>query len=321
MFDFLEKNRWIQRFLLFLFFSIYCSVLIFHPGIEPPHSNAPFYQLIYQLLSPNPWMITIVGILLLLLQLVLFYFFALKNELLTSKSIIPLLLFLLLVLFSKVHNPISPVFFINLCILIVFNIHNINQTSTQGKLFFTGVFSAVAALIEPTAIVLLVLRLIIVLMKERKSYKEFFVTLFGFFIVYLYLFAYYFLTDQLPQFISIFNIEQFILSYRQIVNYGIGQAIVLGVFLLFILILILYFDNIKGSKNINIRYRITYINLLTFFCLIVAGGYYGQIYQALIIPLAAFFSMLNLQRNKQLWLQITFFTIIMLAILISRLWH
>jgi len=158
MFYYIYKHILLQRIIIALFFIAVCLFFAFHLDMSPSQTHAPLYSLIYNWLydmSDNSIAMFLIFLFALLGQVLLLYNYTQNSSLKNSQMSI--FWFLLFVLLTGIIRPLSPLFFINLIALLIFNIINIHHSQNiKHLIYISGLLVGVASLIETSAIILFI---------------------------------------------------------------------------------------------------------------------------------------------------------------------
>jgi hypothetical protein len=280
-----------------------CLFFAFYPEIAPSQTHAPLYTWLYGLLDNSsgnsPTALVIVFFLTLAGQLRMLHIYTQNSSLKESRTYMPLFWFLLFLLVTGIIAPLSPIFFINFIGLLILNINNKEQhKKIKYSFYLSGLLVGIASLIETSAILLFIFVLIMALIKETNKFKELIIAFSGLFTVYLYLFAGYFLTDNLSSFVQFFDPQNWICPYLQVLDYTPAQFMLLGYIILIFIYVCIFFVGALRNRTIQIRERAGHFHLFTLVMLFVSGMNINYLTNVIIISFSMYYAMLNTYRNN-----------------------
>jgi len=328
MLKFISKKNVFQWVLLLglLAYSIY--TIITQTQLANEHGTAFLYKNFVQFFSQYPWFGKGILVVVLLLQILFLQYYFKKNEFTAKTSLLPTCFYLSILLLTKSLIIISPFFFTLLFFLVTISVnYTVSSEKLKNNVFWISILIALGTALDFSSIVLLVLVIATLFINQFSRMKEIRVLLFGFFLVYLYFFAYHFFTN---------NLNEWGLIFKQIQILGIIKnapvflranslipLIILGSFYLFF---ILKFKIASESKVVIQRKRVVTFNawsLLMIICLFISNSAYPNALGYLFVPIAVYLSMLAPEKSPFFINEvITILTLFILSFLfvLSFLW-
>ena len=297
MFKFLNKNLIFQTILLIALLS-YSGWLIFaklHVVVPPGISTLS--SALLSLMTVKPLLMKIIVLLTLLFQLILFQHLFRRNNLTEGTLLWPSIFYLSMLIGSNAFLQVTPVFFINLIVLLLLLLNSeYDASSIKNRVFFSGILIGIGFFMDFGTALLLVFITISLIINRFSKTKDIFLSLFGFLIPLIYFCSYFFFTDQLDilgSSISKFSFFGFINSIGLLT---IQNMIFLGFTTVGLLYFIITLSVTFSQKLIVLRRRLAVINVLTaslFVLSFVSFEYYPQIFAWLFIPMSIYFSLIT----------------------------
>jgi hypothetical protein len=268
MLKFIKKKVALQWMLLLGLLTLAVYKIITQTELANNYESPFLFQSFTLLFDSSIFLSKGIIIAILLLQIILLQFYFLKNELSVKFSLIPACFFLSIMLITKSLFIIYPSFFTILFLLIIISIEqNASLSSTNYNVFWIGVIIALATGFDYSSIFLLIIIMIILLMHQFSRVKVIGILFFGFFLTYLCFFSYFFLTDQLAEWVSTFdqiNILK-IINKKPLANiYTFFSSIVLSLIFAYFIIKTTRNGILKG---IVLRKRFFLLIIITFIVL------------------------------------------------------
>ncbi|MCL2435922.1 MAG: DUF6427 family protein [Lentimicrobiaceae bacterium] len=280
-------------------YSIY--IILTQAQLANEQGAAFLYKNFAQFFSQYLWLGKGIVAIILLLQILLLQHYFRKNEFTAKTSLLPACFYISILLLTKSLTAISPFFFTFLFFLVIISIsYTAPSEKLKNNAFWVGALIALGTCFDISSIVLLILAIVTLFINHFSRIKEIGTLLFGFSLLYLYLFAYYFFTDNLSEWILTFTQLQ-ILGFMNDHNFAhagtLIPLIVLGILYLF---LILKFKIASESKVVVQRKRIITFNtwsLLLIICLFISNSPYPNVLGYLFVPVAVYLSMLAPEKS------------------------
>lgn len=201
--------------IVYILLALYAVALNFNLIISPPvldfRATAPIYQLIINGLQPiyvlNKYLVPIVFIIGLLLQSALFNGVVGRLRLFDSNNHLAAFCYILLFSLFNNHLYLSAPFFANFALLFALNTVNGSEKTGLLQSFDAGFIIGIASLCYLPTVSMLLFVLILFNIKHFFSWREFILLFMGLAIPYYLTAVIYFLTDHLPQFQQIYQLD------------------------------------------------------------------------------------------------------------------
>jgi len=258
-------------------------------------------------------------IIILLLQILFLQYYFKKNEYAVKNSLLPACFYLAILLLSKSLTTISPFFFTLLFFLIIICIdYTVSSVKIKNNVFWTGILIAFATCFDISSIMLLFLMVVTLIINQFSRIKEIGILLFGFFLLYLYIFSFHFFINNLHEWLLTFQkVETMCVLRSNIENlpFTLFSLISLGIVYLFFII---RFKLLSDAKVAIQRNRIITLNtraLLMIACIFISNSAYPFVLGYLFVHISIYLAMLA-QERSHLYIN-EFITIITLV----ALWH
>ena len=241
----------------------------------------------------------------LLVQILFLQYHFMKKEYVAKKSVLPACFYLIILWLTKSLIIISPFFFTLLFFLIIISIdYNITQNQMKNNAIWIGFLVAFATCLDVSAIIVLVLIIVTLIINQFSKIREIGIVLFGFGLIYFYFFSYYFLTNQLIDWIETF--QQ--IRIGGILNSEITLHITTKISLATLCIIYLYFmvrvRLISELKVILQRKRIITLNIwaiIMLACLFITNSAY-PFYLGYFFALIAIYLAILAQESNPLYI-------------------
>jgi len=264
--------------------------------------GAPFlYHRFVHFFSEYDFWGKIIIIAILLFQITLLQYYAIKNEFAAKNSLLPACFYLSMLLLTKSLITISPLFFTLMFFLIIISInYSASSVKLKNSVFWTGLLIAFATCFDISSLILIALVAATLLINQFFKIKEIGILLFGFILLYFYFFSYYVLTG---------NYCEWIATFRQIKILGILNGEILThtstlIYLIILGALYIYFiirsNLISESKVVVQRKKVITLNMCAFLmivCLFISNTTYPYILGYLFVPVSIYLTMLSYERN------------------------
>lgn len=317
MLKFINRKIAFQRVLLLglSVLAVYTIITQTQPSSE--QGVAFLFQSFAQFFSKYIFLGKGIIIAILLFQISLLQYYAVKNEFVAKNSLLPACFYLSILLLTNSLVIISPLFFTLLFFLITISInYTTSSVKLKNNVFWTGVLIAFATCFDISSVILLVLVIVTLIINQFFKIKEIGILLFGFILLYFYFFSYYVLTD---------NYYEWILTFHQIKILGIlNEEIITHVstliYLIILGVLYIYFiirsRLVSESKVVVQRKKIITLNtcsILMIACLFISNISYPYILGYLFVSIAIYLAILAQERNPLYINELT--TIIILILL------
>jgi len=189
--------------LLFLLISIVLWYPAFHNPEMIPFSfdevKMPLYELFYNWLAQNQFLRVFIPFILLLIQAVFILKINREYILVQRQNYLPTLIFIIIASSFIELQRINPGIFANLFIILMLEevFASYKKRYVLNKLFMAGFFVGIASLFYSFAIVYLIIIWISLFLLRSINIREWFVPILGFIFPFLFLFAIYYIHDEL----------------------------------------------------------------------------------------------------------------------------
>lgn len=243
------------------------------PPLPDPEGPVPVYDLLHSMLNAFPHLAVIAGFILVLLETWWINALFRNNELVMKNSSLASLIFIILMSSSPAYLTIQP---LNICILLTLVILNnlmisYSRAEDLDLVYGSGFFTALGSLIYfPYLLMLIIIPVSFILFRSNK-WREWAAALIGFLTPFIFLAAYYFLTDQL--------IKQ-IMVYKQMISSFLFYPLILHiddwVIIIFTLVLALWglYYMVSGSKEKTVEVRAkTYLIVWLIVIVLLSAAY------------------------------------------------
>jgi len=301
MFKFFNRNIAIQWFIFFglLLFSIYT---IFDKAVVVYEDNATLlYEYFFHFYSLHPLFVKSIITVMLMLQVSLIQLFFIKSEVFTLKnSLFPSCFYLSILLLTKTFEHISPIFFTILFYTIVISInYSTSSVRLKNHVFWSGILIALATCFDKSSIVLFAMVVSTLFINQYFKIKEIAILVFGFLLVYLYYFAFIFLSDNLHEWL-LFEGVRILGGWDTDILFQPEAIISLsGLFVLYNYYMIRT-KLISDSKVVVVRKKIFTLNiwsLLMIACIFISNSSYPYVLGYLFVPISAYLAILSQEKN------------------------
>jgi len=301
MFKFINKHiafQWVL-FLGLLAFSLY--KIFTEAQLTDTQGTAFLFINFAQFFSHYQFIGKGIIIFVLILQVVFLQFYFSKNEYSSKTSLLPACFYLSILLLTKSLTIISPFFFTLFFFLIIICIDfTENSAKIKNNVFWSGILIAFATCFDVSSIILLVLLIATLIINQFSRIKEIGILLFGFVLLYVYVFAFYFFTN---------NLNEWILTFHQISILGILNSnldnlslalfswISLGIIYIFFII---RFKLLSESKIVIQRTRVVTLNtraLLMIVCIFISNSTYPFALGYLFVHISIYIAMLAQEKS------------------------
>jgi hypothetical protein len=269
------KSSYPTQYLLLLLVSgiLWLPSFLYPPEIVTGEiTAAPAYDLIIRLLSAYPLLLIITGYLLLITGGFLLNVVMISHDLVSKNSLLPALVY---VIFMSIHTEsltltqsLLSAIFIILALNELFKLYEL--TDALKSVLTIGLLLSSASLFNFSCILLFPFIFASLLIVRIGTWRDWVVPIIGFLIPYLYLWTYYFITDQLPfvysPYIDYFNhLFNFQLDFRDW-----GLAIEGAILVIFVIPALFKTISLLNKYNIVTRRRLSISFWLFIFCIIAA---------------------------------------------------
>lgn len=317
------RNKLILQFILLF---LLCIGLWTHNLVQPvtmPVSQnfAPFYNFIAGLLSDLPLLQVIIAGIFVFFQAIWLNEIFISNNLIQRNILLPALIYVVLMSSAPAISVLHPVLIANFIIIAVINqmLSIYNSKEPYLKVLQSAILISIASWIYfPFALFIVFLWLLFVVY-QLYTWREWLISVIGFLLPYLYLAAYYFITDRLTEVANTIYL-QFALLPR--LNLPINEYVYIVWFFIAVLAALSIFRLFPGLFEGRLELRKKTRALLMFFLValgsaVYSGGFFPYHLTLLAIPFSVFFANYFLSVKKTLFIEILFL-VFLLYVLFGR---
>ena len=304
MFKFINKHiafQWVL-FLGLLAFSLY--KIFTEAQLTDTQGTAFLFINFAQFFSHYQFIGKGIIIFVLILQVVFLQFYFSKNEYSSKTSLLPACFYLSILLLTKSLTIISPFFFTLFFFLIIICIDFTESTiKIKNNVFWSGILIAFATCFDISSIIILFLLIATLIINQFSRIKEIGILLFGFLLLYFYFFSFYFLANNLNEWVLVFKqIKTLEVLNSNIVNFSFALSswITLGVIYIFFII---RFKLLSEAKVVILRNRIVTLNtraILMIACIFISNSTYPFVLGYLFVHLSIYLAMLAQEKSPLL---------------------
>jgi hypothetical protein len=291
-----------------------------HPMYEP-FGLSFGYNMIYGYLNGSPLIYTITAFVLLLAEAVLLNEMLAEHKITPKNSYITAFFYILLMSSTPAMLTLHPFIIVNafiiLLLLMLFKI----KTKEEGynEIFLCGLLAGISSLFYFKSAGLIIIVWVFLLLFHSFSWREWFISILGIVLVFIYLFAYFLLTDQLS---AVFKEYQNVFS---VINFGRGpwtvsvyQYITSAIVVVLFLVSAVKMFLISREKIIYVRkafYVIFWLFVLNAFSMLFLVNNFIYEFSYTLLPLSLLVSYYYLNLKKILFGEIILSLLIVSIIL------
>lgn len=281
--------------------------------------DAPLYSLIYNALSPNKILSTIIAFLLVIIQGVIINSLFFQNQLSSRNTLLPAFIYILLLSTNYYSMTINPALIVNTFVIvsIYFLFKCFDKNEGLDEIFNASLFVSLSFLSYTPSILLLIWIVLTLLNYRFYRWRYWLISFFGFLIPIIFLLVYYFITNTLQDAINkyIYSVDLLPNLFVTLEPIEIIFYITIGIFALFSLISTI---STKGDCNINYRKKTNVITILFFILILIALYCIGKcfIITFIALPLSYLFFNFFTTKRKLIYSNI-YFTILLVLIMIK----
>ncbi|MCD4746426.1 MAG: hypothetical protein K8R58_09010 [Bacteroidales bacterium] len=322
------KSSYTSQFLiLFLLGILLWSNGFINPQVFPTDTDfsiTPFYCIIVNLFGNSNWLPVLFAFLILFFEAVFFNSILINNDLAQKNTLLPALVYLILmsncIQLLSLHQVLFANFFLIIVLNIVLKIYVIQNA--YNLIFNTGFFIAIASFFYFPSIFTIIFIWFSFIVYRIFSWREWLISLLGLLIPYIFLSVYYFWYDSLDiainNYFSFFNDIQYINLKN---GFNIYIYLIWAIIIIFLLISFARLLPELYEKNINVRKKfwvLIWFFLISAISLIFSGNYLILHTTIVFIPISAFIAYYLSVLKKTLRAEI-FFGLLVIIILINNL--
>jgi hypothetical protein len=322
--SFFKPNQPIPNFIIPFAAGFLWLQAFLNPVVLNTPEPMPFYEFFSRFFSSLPgFLAVLIAVILISLQAIYLNYIFIRHEVLSKKTNIPLIIYILLVSLTPDFLTISPALFANTLLLLILNkVFQLYKNNNPLPLIFDiWTLLAITTLFYFPAILFAFLLWISLLILRPFVWREGIVGLFGFTVPYLFVSLYFFWTDRLEEFISVIRANRFN-SFIFSGDPGAESIALFGI-LGFLFILSAFKVQASFYKNViktrgyqQVLFVMLFITILTFF---YGSDFHLSYLSMAAIPLSAFLSYYFLSLKKAFWSE-GLFILLLSAVLYAHFW-
>ncbi len=235
-----------------------------------PEETTPFYNFFEVMLRNIPLVAVLITFILVYLEGIMLNSILSEHQLIPRNSLIPALIYVLIISFVPDIHTIHPIILVNFFIILIMR----NGFGLYGEreplkiVFPCGINISIASLIFNPSIFILVILYSLFILMSIITWRSWVVPMIGFIIPLLFTGTYYFWTDSLNDFLLRFSND--IINLRLVsFDYNLSTIVLLSTIGLLLLITVMNIVRTQSSKNIDIRKKLTTIIYMLLFLLVI----------------------------------------------------
>ncbi|OQX78841.1 MAG: hypothetical protein B6D61_04640 [Bacteroidetes bacterium 4484_249] len=318
-------------FLQYILFVVLSGILwlsgFITPIFDTTETNtflAPAYSILFQFVISHSLISTTIAFILVLSGALFFNFTLTKNDIAPKNTLIPAMVFLLLMSHSPgllyLHEALIPSVLLLIVIYFLFQVYTTEDAYPQ--VFNSGLLIGISSFFYFPSIYLLLFVWLTFIVFSLYKWREWTIVFFGFITPYVFLWTYYLWNDELNLAFNAYHdyfnsISFFIFSYScSVLSYFISAIIIL----LFLWSFFQMTSSIQ-EKLINIRkkfWSVFWLFLTALFILIISGSTSNTQQVFLLIPFSVFIAYGFSRTTKLIWIELTV-SILAILIIINNL--
>lgn len=304
-----------------IFIAIVALFIWIHPfftitTVTTAPELSPFYSLFVNFFSTNSFFALLVAFILLFIQSVLLKVAFTTNELIGRNNLLPSFIYFLMMTSSQELYAFHPLMFSNLFLIIslLYILGIYGKPDSFESVFNATLLISIASLFYFPAIYFILFIWLAFIIYRLYTWREWLISLFGICLPYLFLFTFYFMTDQLEVKFKTY-IEFYRHNHPAILHPDTGNYIffiVIGLLSLYIIFNIL---NRLTEKSIYYRKKVLVLSMFLIVAtlsLLFSGKFFTYHLCLLFVPLS-FFIPTHIQQIKRLVISEFIFYILIAA--------
>jgi len=180
--------------------GLWLTAFLQPPGMPPPDGPVPLYQAVYHLLQPFPRLATLLGFVLVMVQAYWLTNILSRHELILKNSSLPALVYVVMMSLLPAQLTLTPIVIVlGFMILILYHLLiSYNRPEHLDRIFAAGFFTALASFFYLPFLLWFVFLIISFLVIRAGNWRAWTAAFIGLITPFLYLAAWYFLKDTLP---------------------------------------------------------------------------------------------------------------------------
>lgn len=312
---FFRKSYLFQYVFLVLIACLLWITTFLKPGGRIPETDAllqPGYALILTVIGSNDFAGKIISFALVLTMAFLFNQILIQHELVPKNTLLPALVFIILISHSNQMLHLEPSIISGFLLLIV--LHYLFQAYTEeeayGQIFNAGFLTGISSFIYFPSIFFIIFIWLTFIVFRLYKWREWLIPAIGVGIPYIFLLTYYFWFDKLiPVLQAYLNFFMSLSPVQFNFSPGIIDYIITGLIIFLFLWSLLRAVTEIQEKNIGIRKRFWSVFWFLFVSIIIflSADFGDKSHQVLlIIPLSVYISTGFSYVRKKIWLEVVF---------------
>jgi hypothetical protein len=324
---FFRRSFFFQYFLLiFLAGALWAGAFVnpVLPDFDTNHYLMPGYHLVMIVIGDNALISVVLAFLLVLIQAFFLNYILIRNDLVPKNTLIPAMVYLILMSHSRTLLQLHPVIISNLfLIIILFNLFKVyTQEDAYTEIFNAGFLTAVGSFFYFPFLYFILFIWMTFIVYSLYKWRDWLIPFTGLITPYIFLLTYFFWSDELflvlDAYAGYYSTVAFIPLYLQ---FSLIDWIIAGIIvLLFLWSFLKLIANIQ-ERIISIRKQYGTIFWLLVVCLLtyMGSGSYANSHLAMIaMPVSIYFSYGFSNIKRKFWIEL-FFGILTLVILFNSL--
>ena len=310
---FFRKSYFFQYILLVLLAGIMWAGSFIHPEVPVHETDSilmPAYSLLVSLLGSNALPSVILAFILLLVQAFLFNYILIKAELVPKNTLIPAMVFIILLSHSSSLLHLHPALIASLfLIIILYNIFGVyTEADAYTKIFNSGFLIAIASFFYfPVFYFIFFIWLSFIVFRLYK-WRDWLIPFTGLLTPYIFLFTYFLWSDQLILALDTYNSYYSSFAYYPLYNeFSIFEWAITSLIILFFLWSFLWLLKDVQEKAITIRKRywtIFWLLLVTLVTYMGSGSLAKSHLAIIALPVSIFITFGLSYVKRKFWFEL-----------------
>lgn len=301
------RTNIIQQILIITLVALLMWVRVFVHQTPMPAGKSILYAPIYSLLSKLPLLASILGFVLVVAEGFLFNALLYERKMIPSNTLLPTLVYIVAMSITDEMRTLSPIVISNIFIILTLRqlllSSSLLSISTE-KVFGAALLIAMATLFYTPAILFLVPLLIIFIIYQLYSWRDWVIMILGFLAPFVAIFTYFFIAGKMD------GMMKLLVSEMTQLNFGTVQTDILQYaatlfFVLFLVVSLLYLPSIASNSVVAFRKNTAVIGVLTISSLALMPYYriFPPNCQLFALPIAFSGSifLLNVKGKEWIW--------------------
>lgn len=304
MFYFLNKHNILQLVLIvpLLIWAVY--TIFTQMAIQPADGQSFLYRSVYPFLSTHPVQLKLLACLIVILGALFIQLFYTESRFSENQTFMPVVMTLLFLNVGHFMSLFTPAFFTLLffTFIVFLNERLQHDKPIKNRVYTTGILIALATLFDAQAIWMVLFMILVLIANRISKTKEIIILLLGMLLVYVYVVAFFFMTDRLPEMVDVLRHLQLLTIVHQFLKLLTMQYVLAGYSVLLLLLLIAVLKMYYDSKLIIIRKRFVTTWLLAFIVVamvVFSGLAFHDSFLYLLLPMSLLMSMLALVKRRK----------------------